>query len=404
MWHLREAIRSLYASKQRTVLALIGIVIGIGAVIAMMTITQIAQEQALSEFKALGTDLLNISSIFHESENGQLEMPKIKLDDALALPQKTTTLQRVAPFISDGHFINFQGAIDYVNILGVTDEYNYLNKLTTSQGRLLTPLDKQHYFCVLGADIAQQLLSAEKTVPWPFNRQSPVLVGQRLKIGDKLFTIIGVLKPGVSQSILPYQTDQTILIPIKTALRFFDNAEINNIIARMKPDVDYHLAIEEIKTYFRPRVPDLQLIITAAEDIIEHIEKQMQLFALLSWAVSSIALLVGGIGVMNVMLASVTERKVEIGIRRALGAKRSDIQLQFLSESILLSLVGGCIGILLGMAITYAVSQYNAWPFIVSYPALLLGVGVSSIVGAFFGFYPAYQAAQSDPITALRAK
>ena len=402
LWYLREAIRSLYASKQRTLLALIGIVVGIGAVIAMMNITEIAQEQALREFKALGTDLLNISSIFQAPDKG--EAPSIKLDDALDLLAQTESLQQVAPFVNDGHFINYAGVIDYVNVLGITATYNPLNKLEVAQGRLLSTLDEKNYFCVLGASVAEQLRDKIDVSLHLNLSKIPLLLGQHLKIGNKLFTIIGILKPTPNQGILPYQTDQTVLIPIKTALRFFENSEINNIIVKMKAESDYQQVMAEINHYFNSKIPGLQLIITAAEDIIEHIEQQMQLFAFLSGAIGSIALLVGGIGVMNVMLANVNERKVEVGIRRALGATRSDIQWQFLIESILLSLLGGIMGIFLGIAITYGVVRFNDWVFIISSPALLLGVGVSSVVGAFFGFYPAYQAAHADPISALRAK
>jgi putative ABC transport system permease protein len=132
-------------------------------------------------------------------------------------------------------------------------------------------------------------------------------------------------------------------------------------------------------------------------------EKQMQLFTLLLGAIGSISLVVGGVGVMNVMLVSVTERKKEIGIRRALGAKRSDIQNQFLVEAMILSMLGGAIGIVIGIGVSYVLSIVNNWEYMISYMAILLGVGVSSSVGIFFGYYPAYQAARLDPITALRS-
>ena len=141
----------------------------------------------------------------------------------------------------------------------------------------------------------------------------------------------------------------------------------------------------------------------SAEELIERMEKQMKLFTLLLGAVGSISLIVGGVGVMNVMLVSVTERRREIGIRRALGAKRGGIQSQFLIESMILSIIGGIFGIGLGVAASYVIAHFSKWEFLISYPAILLGFGVSSVVGIFFGFYPAHQAARLDPIAALRS-
>lgn len=387
---LKEAIRGLYAFRQRTLLALLGIAIGIAAVISMVSISRIAQEKALSDFKELGTEILSINQDY--DMDAEQRPGTIHLSDALALPKYTRTVASVAPFLHEGWNITYGGHNDYVNILGVTQSYARLNKLNWNNGRFISDLDVYRNYCVIGADIVErlQILGMEE------------VLGAKLHIGERLFTVIGVLDASPSPGILPYQTDESILIPISTASRFFNDTEINTITARMHPNANHVHAAREIRAYFQARDPELRLQIDSAEEIIKQMEKQMQLFTLLTGAIGGISLLMGGVGVMNVMLSSLSERRVEIGIRRALGARRRDIQNQFLLESVILALLGGIIGILLGVAIAWAVAYFNHWYFLVSYSSLLVGAGVASGIGVFFGFYPAYQAARQDPIAALR--
>jgi putative ABC transport system permease protein len=176
------------------------------------------------------------------------------------------------------------------------------------------------------------------------------------------------------------------------------------MIARTGPGVHYSDAEREILDYLGKQTRTPEWKVFSAEELIERMEKQMRLFTLLLGAVGSISLIVGGVGVMNIMLVSVSERRKEIGIRRALGARRGDIQSQFLIESVILSLLGGIIGIALGVTSSYVIASFSKWQFLISYAAILLGFGVSSAVGVFFGFYPARQASRLDPITALRTE
>ena len=170
----------------------------------------------------------------------------------------------------------------------------------------------------------------------------------------------------------------------------------------MSPDTHYREAGRQVVEHFRTLVPDAQVQVRSAEELIEQMHRQMRLYTLLLGAVGGISLLVGGIGVMNVMLVAVTERRAEIGIRRALGARRRDVQAQFLSEAMLLSLLGGVVGVLLALAATYGICQFAGWVFTVSVGGTALGTVVAGSAGVFFGFYPAYQAARLDPVTALQ--
>jgi putative ABC transport system permease protein len=277
--------------------------------------------------------------------------------------------------------------------MGVTASFKDINKIPVTGGRFISDLDAYSYFCVLGEKKAEKLRTTGMVDP----------IGKKIKVGQHIFMIIGTLGKVPEGGMRPYGINEGILIPITTATRIVEGAEIVDIIARTGPGVHHKKAEAEITRYFSTKIRGPRMKVYSAEELIERMEKQMKLFTLLLGAVGSISLIVGGVGVMNVMLVSVTERKKEIGIRRALGAKRGDIQGQFLIESILLSILGGLFGIAIGIGSSYLIAHFSKWQFIVSYLAILLGFGVSSAVGVFFGFYPARQASRLDPITALRS-
>ena len=223
-------------------------------------------------------------------------------------------------------------------------------------------------------------------------------------MGKRNFTIIGTLdRVTEGGGIRPYGLNKSVIVPLSTAAKNFDRPGIDTFLARVDEGVTTAMIRQAVQTYFLPKYPDAGISVQTAEEIIATMQSQMRLFTLLLGAIGSISLIVGGIGVMNVMLISVTERRREIGIRRALGAFQSDIQSQFIIESVTLCSIGGIIGIFLGVAVSYVFSHVNHWTFTVSYPAIVMGFGVAFAVGVFFGFYPARSAAKLDPITALRS-
>ncbi len=388
---LKEALRSLYSTKQRTLLALIGIMIGIGSVIAMLSIGTIVEHEALKQFKDMGTDILLVRKSFEFSNRYKNH---IKLNAVFSIPKYCKSILMVSPYIDTSGNLFYEGKESYVRIFGVTSSFKKINKLSIKKGRFISELDGMSYYCVLGSEKANQL-NFEKT-----NN----LIGKKIKINKHLFTIIGILNSVPMGGMRPYGINRAVFMPIITLKRIIPDAEISDILVKIVPNAHYTIAEKEIFKYFNKKMPKIKINIKSAEEIIHHMEKQMQLFTLLLGAIGSISLLVGGIGVMNVMLVSVTERRREIGIRRALGAKKRDIQIQFMIESIILCLVGGLMGIIIGIIVSYIISRISKWDFLISYIAVLLGFGVSSIVGLFFGFYPANQAAKLDPITALRSE
>jgi putative ABC transport system permease protein len=210
-------------------------------------------------------------------------------------------------------------------------------------------------------------------------------------------------KPVPFNTLFPIDFNGAMLVPLHTIRRIASGAPIGNLMVRLQSDLQVGEAVAQINQYFSPATHGASLEISTAEQLIGTMQKQMQLFTLMLGSIGSISLLVGGIGVMNVMLVSVTERRQEIGIRLAIGARRYDIQLLFLVESVLLSIIGGVLGTGLGVGASALIAQFSARHFVLSQFAIPLGAGVSIAVGVFFGFYPAVIASRLNPIEALRS-
>ena len=386
--NLKEATGSLAAARQRSLLALFGIAIGVGSVIAMVSVGVIVRGEALRQFQELGTDILTIN--FGRGAAAAGSRP-VTPDDALGLAA-LPAIAAAAPYAISRGYVSLAGeATEEVTIIGATAALADLNKLKIAVGRHVSDLDHRRYFCVIGAEVAAHMRDAG------FAR----LVGEAVQVGAAVYTVVGVLRR-TPQGMRRFDANRAVIIPVSTAQRVFRQPDIRDVTARMSPGVHHVAAAREVGDYFRRKAPDLDVRVQSAEQLIEQMHEQMRLFALLLGSVGSISLLVGGIGVMNVMLVSVTERRPEIGIRRALGARRVDIQSQFLIESVVLSLVGGVVGIGAGVGATWGICQFTDWTFGISTAAIGLGVGVASAAGVFFGLYPAWQAARLDPVAALR--
>ncbi len=388
----REARRSLSRARLRTALALIGIVIGIASVITMVSLGEIAREESLARFASLGTDIITIQNP-HAGAAG----PGITLEDAKRLADALPSIAQTAPRIRlHGNFGHAGRSVGSGGMQGVTASFLGINKLVMESGRFVSDLDVGRNFCVVGSQIADEMRRVGA------NR----IIGEVLVAEGRLFTVVGVLRPATESYSLPFsvEANTSIFIPITTAERFGPKAEIGLVIARVSANAQHESVVRDIESWFRGRSPELELEVESARQLIEQVESQMQLMTLLLAAIGSVSLIVGGIGVMNIMLVSVAERRREIGIRRALGARRKDIQNQFLVECVILSLAGGALGVLAGVTSTWAICELTQWSFFVSEPAVVSGIAAASGVGVLFGFQPAYQAARLDPIEALEAE
>lgn len=387
--HAREAARSLRAAGQRTLLALVGIVVGIGAVIALLTTGGIAKSEAIKQFQSLGTDMLSVVALTG-SRGSPGQRDALSAADAAQLRQ-LSTIVAAAPYTLDSVELAIGKRNHSFRRLGVTAAFSGMYRLQLTAGRFITPFDGRQAFAVLGANVAR-ILRESGIAPQP---------GLRLQLDRSIYTVVGMLAQ-TNASPPGMRLNDSILIPLPLAERELATKELQSITLRTAPGVHHLAATRDVQDHFQLTAPEMTIRIDSPVPIIEQMEAQMRLFALLLGAVGGISLVVGGFGVMNAMLASVAERRLEIGIRRALGARRGDVQRQFLAESVLLCLAGGLLGALLGIGASAIISAFSGWSWEWSPTAVALGVGTACAAGLFFGFYPARQAARLDPIAAMR--
>ena len=408
---LSTALSSIGANKLRAGLTLLGIVIGVSSVIAMMAVGRGAQISVTSRISDLGTDLITVSpgaqalrfAFFGGGGNSDV----LSLADALALKDDVFApdVRLVAPENSFSGAASFASENTFVRGVGVTAEYLETRNLTIASGRNISNADVQNIsnVVVLGFETSETL----------FAQRNPV--GATVKISGREFTVIGVME---SQEGTIFNPDSSVLIPITTAhyrvnngKGLVDSISVSsiNVLATSESTVDDTRT--DISTVLRLRHElgvddDDDFLITTQQDTLETLEGTEGTFVILLGSIAGISLLVGGIGVMNIMLVSVTERTREIGIRRAVGAKRRDILLQFVAEAVLMTFGGGLLGVLVGWTIAYfgdgASVDGDIIETVIETHIAFIALAVSVAVGLFFGIYPAVRAASLNPIEALR--
>ena len=389
--NVKEALTSLRLNPQRSALAIIGIVLGVASVTAMVSVGVAARAEARERLKELGTETLVV-----RKRGGGVpgNTPRvIRAEDVALLSNRAASIEAAAPVLRVSGAATYAGRLlGSSTILGVTASFAPLNGLVLESGRFISDLDLNRPFCVLGAEVANDMAQ---------RHGSRDFVGETVSLAGRIYTVVGALRPRPASAVLPFRADESIIVPLSTAQRAFVGTEIQAVVARMAPNADPDAAGTEVQRYFRALGVNVR--ITSAEQLVDALQQQMRLFTLLLAAVGGIALVVGGASAMNVMLTAVTERRREVGIRRALGAKRGAIRAQFLTEAVALSLIGGLVGIAIGIAVPLGICLYAGWTFVISGGAMALGLAVASGVGVFFGAYPASRAAALDPIAALRS-
>ncbi len=410
MKHLTEvqlAISNLYSHKLRTFLTMLGMIFGVGAVIAMLSIGAGAESESLKIIDTMG--LRNI--IVKDREFKDEDLKKIRenslglsLRDIQAISSVTPDIEtysarkRVKTF----QIFSFKGKSDDSNVVGVTPSYFRVARYEMAEGSFFAEPDERDYeqFCIIGSRVKQKL----------FGYVSPV--GQTIKIDKMWFTVIGVLADhnltkDEFEGVKIQDFSNDIYIPLTTALKKFElkrfESELDEIVVSikntdaLKPSA---VLISQVLANTHGKAEDFSIIVP--RELLEQNQRTQRIFNIVMSCIASISLLVGGIGIMNIMLANILERTREIGVRRAIGARRRDIWQQFLIEALTISFIGGLTGILFGFGVSRVVALYAEWSTVVTGTSIGMSFGVSAAVGLIFGIYPAVRASRLDPVEALR--
>ena len=397
---LRIAIRALTRNKMRSVLTMLGIIIGVGAVIATVGVGQGAQQQVQEQIAAMGTNIVYISA-------GSVNRGGIRLgggatktltnDDLQAIVQQVPAIAAAAPGAGSSAQVVFDNQNWSTRITGTSPQYFQIRDWNFSNGSSFTEEDvtRSSNVVVLGASVKQNLFGGSDAV------------GQTVRIGNLPFQVVGVLT-AKGQSGVGQDQDDAVYVPITTLQKKITGQDwLQYIMASATSQPASYAAQEQITALLRDRHrirpgQDDDFSVRNLADVAQLADQSSKVMTLLLASIAGVSLIVGGIGIMNIMLVSVTERTREIGIRIAIGATESDVLRQFLSESVVLSVAGGLIGILFGAASSITITKVLGWHILISPIAVVAAVVFSMGVGMFFGFYPARKAARLDPIEALR--
>jgi len=392
--------------KLRSFLTMLGIVIGVAAVIALMSIGRGAEADIISRIETLGSDLIIVrpgATTFGGVRSAAGSATSLTLEDAAAISEQVPYITAVAPYYST--LLQLVAGNQNMNaqVTGITLEYMQAYNLNTTSGSFFSDYDYQRSakVAVLGSNVAETL----------FEGADPI--GQQMRMGNNIVRVIGVLE---SKGAMMGSPDDAILIPLTAMQQMVAQPRtsqgervVSSIALTVSDQEQASYVVDEITSLLRSRHQlgpgiDDDFSIISLEEIASAMSEMIGTMTLLLGAIAAISLLVGGIGVMNIMLVSVLERTREIGIRKALGARERDIWIQFLIEAAFLTLAGGIIGVIVGWGVSYLVSSMGLITTVVSADIVILAVSVSVGIGLFFGFYPAWNASRLNPIDALRAE
>ncbi|WP_127138086.1 ABC transporter permease [Flagellimonas oceanensis] len=398
---IKIALKAIVLNKMRTLLTMLGIIIGVASVIAMLAIGEGSKQSIRDEISSMGSNMINIrpgADMRGGVRMNPSEMQSLKLKDYEALKEEASLLAYVTPQVSgSGQSIN--GANNWpTSIYGVNPEYLDIKIWDLQDGSMFTNAEVRSAakVAVIGQTVAENLFT---------NGEDPI--GKMIRFNSIPFKIIGVLSEK-GESNFGQDQDDVILAPYTTVQkRILAIDYIQTIVASAISEEDAQGAVDEISTILRKQRDisgneDDDFNVFSMDELISTFSSTSEMLTVLLVAIASISLLIGGIGIMNIMYVSVKERTREIGLRMSVGAKGADILLQFLIEAILISVSGGIIGVILGFSATLFIKGFLGWPTIITSYSVIVSFAVCAVTGIFFGWYPARKASALDPITALR--
>lgn len=404
----KEAIGVLKGNKLRTGLSILGIVIGISSVIILMTLGKSSQKSTLDRINALGSDVINIRPGGGNSNqffgggrrdgggSSNIKTLKIKDVESILTDQRISNIHSTSYEYSANNSVTFQKNSVNVNVSGIGKNYFSIRNLKVTAGSEFSDidLDSDSKKAIIGSGTSQSL----------FGDENPI--GKLVRIGSSSFEIIGVLESKGNLGNLnldeivyiPYQTAQKILYGVDHLTTIFVKVKDSSKILETQNQLGFLL----LEKHNFTKISDADFNITSSSNLVQTITDVTSTFTSLLAGIAAISLIVGGIGIMNIMIVTVNERTREIGIRKALGAKKREITWQFLIEATILTVIGGVVGIIFGILISYLITSYLGFEIVLSYDSILLSFSVASITGLLFGWYPAKIAAKMQPIDALR--
>jgi len=399
----QESYSALSGNKVRSSLTILGIVIGIASVIAMVSIGQGAQSSIESSIQSIGSNLIMVTpgaqrGFGGEARSAQGSSQTLTQGDADAIQDEIGSIKAVAPNLSSRYQVTAKGTNTNTSINGVTSAYGQVRSVTVELGSFISEQHNSNLskVAVIGPTVRDDL----------FGEDATDVIGQAIRINKIEFKVIGITeaKGGSGMS----NQDDIIYIPLSTMQKYLVGSDYLSTINIEAEDTDVMATVQEQVSSLlltRHKIADAasaDFSIMNQSDIVETASSVTDTFTMLLASIAGISLIVGGIGIMNMMLTTVTERTREIGLRKAIGATRQDISGQFLTEAVMLTLLGGIIGILLGWAASWLITKFAGTATTVSWYSIILAFGVSAVIGLVFGYYPARRASKLNPIEALR--
>jgi putative ABC transport system permease protein len=401
-------VKALLLRRLRSLLSTLGIVFGVGAVIAMTSIGEGARREAIEQIELLGTNNIRIKQVRltgeQQAEANRRSSAGLSYNDARLIRESVPDTFTLAPLKFVDAEVRFEGRQSVAQVVATSPEYEDVTSFRVASGRFVTAVDVRDYkrVCILGSEVKEEL----------FGYRDPI--GAQVRIGGTWFTTVGVMEAKQIREkratvIKVRNINRDVFIPITTAIKRFpwteDPSALEEIAVRVAhPDdlADTGQLIDGLLEQRHRGVKDYELIVP--EELLAQAQRTQRLFNIVMGSIAGISLLVGGIGIMNIMLANVSERTREIGIRRALGATKWDIISEFLVETVLICLAGGIIGILFGFGMAVFITVFAGWETGFSITSVLVAFGTSASVGLLFGLFPARRAAELNPVEALRAQ